>query len=232
VSENAVIGPLPLISPPFGCNTITPTPDGLLPDCLVTFADRDVILVNEGTEGLSLGTARSGRYSAQAVLPTPAGPLSFDRGWVAVDGRYAGKLFRFVNTHLETEDFPMVQEAQAAEFLAGPARGGSVIAVGDFNSAADGSTTTSYSQLTAPAAFADAWAAVGDGGGLTCCQNSTLTNPVTEVGSRIDLVLTRGPVRAVWAGLVGDEPFRVQVLPPRPVWAADHVGVVAAVRLR
>jgi hypothetical protein len=36
----------------------------------------------------------------------------------------------------------------------------------------------------------------------------------------------------VSAGLVGDEPFRVQVLPPRPVWAADHVGVVAAVRLR
>ena len=232
VSENAEIGPLPLVFPPFGCNTITPIPGGLLPDCLVTFADRDVILVNEGTEGLRLGTARSGRYSAQTVLPTPAGPLSFDRGWVAVDGRYAGKLFRFVNTHLETEDFPMVQQAQAAEFLAGPARGGSVIAVGDFNSAADGSTTTSYSQLTAPAAFADAWAAVGEGEGLTCCQNSTLTNPVTAVGSRIDLVLTRGPVRAVSAGLVGDEPFRAQTLSPRPIWAADHVGVVAAVRLR
>jgi endonuclease/exonuclease/phosphatase family metal-dependent hydrolase len=232
VSENAEIGPLPLISPPFGCNTITPIPGGLLPDCLVTFSDRDVILVNEETDGLSLGAARSGRYTAQAVLPTPAGPLSFDRGWVAVDGRYAGKLFRFANTHLETEDFPAVQQAQAAEFLAGPARGGSVVAVGDFNSAADGSTTTSYAQLTAPAAFADVWAGVGDGDGLTCCQNSTLTNPVTEVGSRIDLVLARGPVRAVSAGLVGDEPFRAQTMPPRPIWAADHVGVVAAVRLR
>jgi endonuclease/exonuclease/phosphatase family metal-dependent hydrolase len=232
VSENAEIGPLPLISPPFGCNTITPIPGGLLPDCVVTFADRDVILVNDDTEGLRVGPARSGQYAAQAVLPTPAGPLSFDRGWVAVDGRYAGKLFRFVNTHLETEDFPSVQQAQAAEFLTGPARGGAVVAVGDFNSASDGSTTTSYAQLTAPPAFADAWSAVGVGDGLSCCQNSTLTNPVTEVATRIDLVLTRGPVRAVSADLVGDEPFRAQTMPPRPVWASDHAGVVADVRLR
>ncbi|MGB8021849.1 MAG: hypothetical protein WCF04_11525 [Candidatus Nanopelagicales bacterium] len=69
-----------------------------------------------------------------------------------MQARFQGKSFRFVNTHLETEDFAAVQQAQAAEFLSGPARGGQVIAVGDFNSAADGSSTTSYSQLTSPSA--------------------------------------------------------------------------------
>ncbi len=227
VSNNALIGPLPLVSPPFGCEGVAVTPGGLVPDCVVTFEDRDVILVNDDAADLSVGHARSGTFNAQQVLPTPAGPLSFDRGWVSVSGRYAGKSFTFVNTHLETEDFAAVQEAQAAEFIAGPARGGSVIAVGDFNSAADGSTTTSYAQLTGPPAFTDAWSA-GSGPGLTCCQNSTLTNPTSQLGSRIDLVLVRGPVRVGSAVVVGDTPF--QAAPP--FWASDHAGVVASVQLR
>jgi endonuclease/exonuclease/phosphatase family metal-dependent hydrolase len=228
VVDNALIGPLPLIAPRFGCLTITATPGGPVPDCVVTFADRDVILVNDDTAGLVVGAARSGRYAAQQVLATPAGPLSFDRGWVAVNGRYQGKSFRFVNTHLETEDFPAVQEAQAAEFLRGPARGGQVIATGDFNSAADGSTTTSYAQLTAPPAFTDAWTVNASDPGLTCCQNATLTNTASELRSRIDLILTRGPIRTLSAEVVGDVPF--QATPP--FWASDHAGVVARVRIR
>lgn len=228
VSDNAHIGPLPLIAPSFGCATITVVAGAPVPDCVVTLDDRDVILVNDATARLSVGGARSGRYAAQVVLDTPAGPLSFDRGWVLVAGRYQGKAFRFVNTHLETEDFPAVQQAQAAEFLAGPAKGGPVIAVGDFNSAADGSTTTSYSLLTAPPAFTDAWTVNAGEQGLTCCQSSTLTNPVSQLRSRIDLVLTRGPVRAVSAEVVGDAPF--QRVPP--FWASDHAGVVATVRIR
>lgn len=228
VVDNALIGPLPLIAPGVGCLTITETPGGLVPDCVVTFADRDVILVNDDTAGLTVGSTRSGRYAAQQVLTTSAGPLSFDRGWVSVTGRYQGKSFRFVNTHLETEDFPAVQEAQAAEFLRGPAKGGQVIATGDFNSAADGSTTTSYAQLTAPQAFTDAWTVNANAPGLTCCQNSTLTNPTSQLKSRIDLILTRGPIRTLSAGVVGDAPF--QATPP--LWASDHAGVVATVRIR
>ena len=139
-----------------------------------------------------------------------------------------GKSFRFVNTHLETEDFPDAQEAQAAEFLAGPARGGQVIATGDFNSAADGSRTTSYAQLTAPPAFTDAWMVNQGDEGLTCCRNSTLTNPVSAFSSRIDLILTRGPIRTLSAEVVGDKP--VQAIPP--FWPSDHAGVVATVRIR
>ncbi len=227
VVDNALIGPVPLVSPEAGCAAVAP-----VPDCVVTFADRDAILVNDATAGLTVGGARTGRYTAQQVLTTPAGPLSFDRGWVSVEARYLGKSFRMVNTHLETEDFPAVQQAQAAEFLAGPARGGQTLATGDFNSAADGSTTTSYAQLTAPQAFSDAWSVNGDAPGLSCCQNATLTNVDSELRSRIDLVLTRGPLRAVAAEVVGTTPFRAQTLPPRPIWASDHAGVVARVRIR
>jgi hypothetical protein len=226
VVDNALIGPAPLVAPDYGCSAVQPTPS-----CVVTFADRDVILVNNDTPGLDVGQPRRGRYAAQQVLATPLGDLSFARGWVSVSGRYQGKSFRFVNTHLETEDFPAVQEAQAAEFLAGPARGGQVIATGDFNSAADGSTTSTYAQLTAPRAFTDAWTVNPGDPGLTCCQDGTLTNVATALRSRIDLILTRGPIRPLSADVVGDTPFRTQG-PLRPIWASDHAGLVATVRIR
>ncbi len=224
VSHNADIGPVPLVSPSFGCNVAAP-----VPDCLVTLQDRDVILVNAETHGLRWSDPRSGTYvHQQSFTPPVGGPVSFSRGWTSIDGVYEGKRFHYANTHLETEDSPAVQEAQAAEFLAGPARGrGAVIATGDFNSAADGSTTTSYAALT-KSWFTDAWSAVHPGQpGLTCCQSGTLTNPTSELHSRIDLVLTHAAVRPTSATVVGATPF--ESVPP--FWASDHAGLVATVRL-
>ena len=235
--DNAQIGPAPLVAPGTGCESAEFTATGLVADCLVTFADRDVILVNNDTPGLTVGQARSGRYAAQQLLKTPVGVLSFDRGWVSVEGRYMGKSFKFVNTHLEVEDSPEVQQAQAAEFVSGPARGRQTIAVGDFNSAADGSTTNSYAQLTSPRAFTDAWTVNEGDSGLTCCRDSVLKGPVDlpplpsepyALTSRIDLILTRGPIRALSAETVGVQEF--QKVPP--LWASDHAGVVATVRIR
>lgn len=216
VSENASIGPAPLL-----CS--------LDPIALCSWGlqlqDRDVILVNRHTRGLAWWGATSGRYAAQQVLPSPVGTLSFDRGWASIEARYFGERFRFVNTHLEVEGFAAVQEAQAQEFLAGPAKSrGRVIATGDFNSAADGSTTTSYASLTER--FRDAWWVNGSRKGYTCCQNGTLTNPTSQLASRIDLVLTRG-AKTDKAWVVGKSPF--QAVPP--LWASDHAGVVAVVKL-
>ena len=217
VSNNANIGPIPLLL----CS-------GPFPSCFLTFQDRDIILVNDDTSGLTLSNPQSGRYVAQQVLTTPVGPLSFSRGWCSIDGKLRGKKFRVVNTHLETEDSPVVQETQAAEFLAGPARGAkAVIATGDFNSAADGSTTTSYAKLTS-SYFTDAWDTNPGDPGLTCCQNETLTNPTSELGSRIDLVLTHGASRALDANVIGDTLFEDSP----PFWASDHAGVTATVVLR
>jgi endonuclease/exonuclease/phosphatase family metal-dependent hydrolase len=220
VSDNANIGPVPLAYP----LCAVPSPLGA---CLVSLQDRDVILVNDDNSDLSVFNPQSGNYVAQNVLNTPVGPLSFDRGWASVDGTFEGKKFRFVNTHLETEDSPDVQEAQGQEFLAGPAKtGGAVIAVGDFNSAADGSTTTTYADLT-KSYFDDAWSDPNDPG-YTCCQNGTLTNFPSALGSTIDFVFTHAPVTALGAQVIGGQtPF--QMAPP--LWPSDHAGVVATVRI-
>lgn len=215
-SHNLSVGPVPLLlcSGPFG-------------SCLLSYEDRDVILVNDETAELHVSNPRSGQYDAQQVVQSLVGPISFDRGWTSIDGELDGKKFRFANTHLEVEDFPAIQEAQGREFLAGPANArGAVIAVGDFNSAADGSTTSTYADLT-KSRFTDAWALNPGDPGLSCCQNATLTNSTSQLESRIDLVLIDGPAHAVEAHLVGDSPF--QGVPP--LWPSDHAGVVATVRI-
>ena len=232
VSENADIGPAPLVAPAYGC---APPTDPTQPACVVTLQDRDVILVNDDTRRLRVLGSASGTYEAQEVLTPPVGaPVSFGRGWAYVDARYHGRKLRFVNTHLEVEDFAATQEAQGREFLAGPARTrGPVIATGDFNSAADPATTTTptttYADLTRRW-FRDAWWVNRGDPGASCCQTSALTNPVSQLTTRIDLVLTHGRVGAVSAHLVGDAPMPGAVAPP--FWASDHAGVVARLRLR
>ncbi len=219
VSSNANIGPAPLVAP---CGSTT------LGACMVTLKDRDVVLVNEDTPYLSWWGAKSGSYTAQQTFlpPGETTPVSFKRGWASIEASYRGLPFRFVNTHLETEAFPEVQQDQTAEFLAGPARSrGRVIATGDFNSAADGSTTTSYASLTSR--FRDAWITRPGDPGLTCCFNETLTDPTRPLTTRIDLVLAKNGAYPVSAKVIGATPFQAKA----PLWASDHAGVLAAIRL-
>jgi endonuclease/exonuclease/phosphatase family metal-dependent hydrolase len=230
ISHNANIGPAPLVSEtcPVVAEQFT---------CSVQLEDRDVILVNDDTPGLTWSNAQSGRYATQQAIESPVGPLSFDRGWASIDARLKNQPFRFVDTHLETEESPLVQQAQAAEFLAGPGKGGTIVATGDFNSASDGSTTTSYAQLTAPGKFRDSWNEKLLGPGNSCCQESNtpplapgaLNNPVSTLRTRIDLILSRGAARSDGddADLIGDAPF--QATPP--FWPSDHAGVVSELNL-
>jgi len=230
IAHNANIGPAPLVS------ETCPVVSGQF-TCSVQLEDRDVILVNDDTPGLTWSNPQSGRYTAQQTIESPVGPLSFDRGWAGIDAKLKGLPFRFVDTHLETEESPLVQQEQAAEFLAGPGKGGTIVATGDFNSASDGSTTTSYAQLTAPGKFRDAWDEEELGPGNSCCQESNtpplapgaLNNPVSTLQTRIDLILSRGAARSNGdeAELVGDTPF--QATPP--FWPSDHAGVVSVLHL-
>lgn len=226
VASNADIGPAPLVAPAFGCGVSAA-------DCVVTLKDRDVILVNAETRGLHWSRPRSGRYDAQQTLTLPgSAPVSFARGWASIKVKYRGERFRFVTTHLEVAGFPEVQEAQAREFVTGPARARkAVVAVGDFNSAADGSTTGSYQVLTD--ALRDAWTVANpDDPGFTSGQNGTLSNDTSQLSRRIDLVLKRSScrtrVRVREAHVVGDAPFQDAA----PRWPSDHAGVVATLRLR
>ncbi len=233
IAHNANIGPAPLALAEQGC--VQPGPEIT---CTVQLEDRDVILVNDDTPELTWSNPQSGHYTAQQVIESPVGPLSFERGWASIDARLKHLPFRFVDTHLETEESPLVQEEQAAEFLAGPGKGGTIVATGDFNSASDGSTTTSYAQLTAPGKFRDAWDEAQLGPGSSCCQESNvipqlapgqLNNPVSTLKTRIDLILSRGAARSSGddAELIGDTPF--QAAPP--FWPSDHAGVVSTLHL-
>jgi endonuclease/exonuclease/phosphatase family metal-dependent hydrolase len=227
IAHNANIGPAPLVS------ETCPVVSGQF-TCSVQLEDRDVILVNDDTSGLTWSNPQSGRYATQQVIESPVGPLSFDRGWASIDARLKGLPFRFVDTHLETEESPLVQQTQAEEFLAGPGKGGTIVATGDFNSASDGSTTTSYAQLTAPGRFRDSWDEAQLGPGNSCCQESSaipqlapgqLNNPVSTLRTRIDLILSRGAARSDGddAELIGDTPFQAEP----PFWPSDHAGVVS-----
>ncbi|WP_166390548.1 endonuclease/exonuclease/phosphatase family protein [Nocardioides ochotonae] len=230
VVNNATIGPVPLVAPQFGCVNVASTSSF---DCAVTLQDRDVILVRDGIRGLELGKPVTGRYADQQSFPVPGTDgltLDFGRGWVYVDGTLRGSRFRFLNTHLEIGRFGAVQEAQAAEFLAGPAKAGRpVIATGDFNSPADPrvSTASTYADLTRRW-FDDAWAVRGSAPGFTCCQSDALDNPTKSLRTRIDLILTRGLAKPRFARIVGATP----IAETAPRWASDHAGVVAGLQLK
>ena len=186
--------------------------------------DRDAILVRTDAPGLELSDGRSAAFAARVTLPTVVGPFPAPRTWNLVDGSFRGMPFRVVNTHLEP-DFPGIQVAQAQELLAGPlTTGRALIAIGDFNSAADGSGTASYGLLTA-GALNDAW---DDGSGFTCCQAELLDNPTSRLNERIDLVLAGQGAEAKELERIGDRTKdRIGGL-----WPSDHAGVVAELKLR
>ncbi|MFC4071822.1 endonuclease/exonuclease/phosphatase family protein [Actinoplanes subglobosus] len=219
-SPGSDVGPIPLAAP---CASAT------IGACTLRLQDSEALLVNERTPGLHWSNPRHGVYQARQSVPLPGvPPIQLVHGWASVEARHHGVAFRFVTTHLETQQAPSVQHAQAAEFLAGPAAGpGTVIAVGDFNSAADGSTTDTYRLLTGR--FRDAWTEASPGGpGNTCCQSAELNNPDPQLTSRIDLVLLAGAASAKSARVVGADPFRAAV----PRYTSDHAGVTVTVDWR
>jgi endonuclease/exonuclease/phosphatase family metal-dependent hydrolase len=197
----------------------------------VRLTDRDVILVRAPLAG-KFSNPADGHYTAQLELPTAGGPITFTRGWASIDYRHdARRTVRIFDTHLEVESpsaAAAVQEAQAAEFVGLVAASPyPVVALGDFNSAADESTTLSYKLLTQ--VLTDAWAVVHpQDPGLTCCQSELLDNLASQESERIDLVLSTGPVSVVDAVRTGAQPFRTS---RPPFWASDHFGVAATLRL-
>lgn len=173
--------------------------------------------------------------------------FEFWRGWEAVTVEIGGREVVFVNTHLEVQQFEDVQLAQTAELIAFmDAQDAPVIAVGDFNSAAnhdapESQKTQSYRMLR-NAGYADIWLREAHSvGGVTCCQAGDLTNPASEMEQRLDLILASwGP--AGFGGqtrmeVLGDEPDdRIEFMAVSPfladpfplaLWPSDHAGVVA-----
>jgi endonuclease/exonuclease/phosphatase family metal-dependent hydrolase len=200
----------------------------------IRLTDRDVILVKASDPDLVQTGSDHGHYAAQLSLPLGGGTAEFTRGWASVKLSFEGKRVRLFNTHLEVENpaaAGAVQVAQGNEAIAGPLAtdDGAVIAVGDYNSAADGSTTATYGNLIA-SGLIDSWSVVHPGDpGLTCCHDQNLLEATASFGSRIDLVLSKGPIRALESTIVGSR--YTPLATGLAAWPSDHAGVVTTFRL-
>ena len=162
--------------------------------------------------------------------PTVRGPAPELRGWVGVDGKLAGRKFRFVSTHLEAYS-PAVADQQMQELLmkSGPlgSKKRHSILVGDFNSAPgpnanDRGTTRD----------ANAYYSAIDAGfrnplptRKTCCFADDLHQTTAKLETWIDHVLVRPKIKAVKSGIVGTK--QVGGLYP-----SDHAGIFATLRLK
>ncbi|MEX0611719.1 MAG: endonuclease/exonuclease/phosphatase family protein [Pirellulales bacterium] len=195
----------------------------ILQDIRVT--DHDVILARTDLplSEFQVSNPQSGNF---AVFGSALG-VNFLRGWTSVDVEAGGADFRFFNTHLDPVS--AAQVLQAAELLAGPTNSSlPTILVGDFNSPADGSGSSTYASLIG-AGFTDAWSVIHPGDpGYTCCQDANLLNNPSELSQRIDLILYRNGPLALEADIVGEA---LDDRTPSGLWPADHAGVVATLRV-
>lgn len=193
----------------------------------IRMTDRDVILARSGVK---TSDPKTGVYTDVYTVDLGGLSIPFRRSWESAQVDIGGKKFRFVNTHLETEDSPTIQEAQATE-LVGMLQGESlpVLLVGDFNSAADGSNTTSHSQVL-QAGYTDTWDAVGSGDGLTCCHLEDLMDASTDFYERIDYIFfSNNDFTGNSIQVVGDQPADRTA---GGLWPSDHAGVTAALEIK
>ena len=201
----------------------------------IRLTDRSAILVKSSDltlPGLSFRNIQSQDYATNTVLTTLAGPVTLLGGWASVDVSVWGvSVARFVSTHLDGFS-TLVNNAQALELVAGPlnTRIPEVIMSGDFN-AVPGSA--SYDALTG-IGFTDSWAALhATDVGYTCCQVyqnggivDVINNPVSNLITRVDYVLARGPIQASDAVLVGADP---STRTASGLWPSDHAGLVVTI---
>ena len=195
----------------------------------IRLTDREVILARSDVE---VANGQGANYSLNLELPIGGEeglPVTFRRGWVSVDAVVGEQTLRFFSTHLERKAAAVVQEIQAGELLqiAGSSPH-SVVLVGDLNSAADGSGTSSYGDIVG-SGFADVWnmAHPGDDG-FTCCHADDLQNASTDFNRRIDHIFTTSDMVVMEARIVGADPGGRT---PSGLWPSDHAGMVARLDL-
>lgn len=220
---------------------------------ILQVADRDAILVRSGLPASWVNFAPialcriSGEGCNFTTRPpefaTPLGPISIERGFLAVDVTVKGQSYRIFNTHLEQRllapnlpETRLLQVGQASEILAtalGTWDGKrKLLVVGDMNSAPQDTipgVPTPYQVFTLNG-FTDTWTMrpqVDDG--LSCCQSESLTNRKSELYERIDMIFTLTQLPLVLdmkllGNTMGDK--------TRPagnggLWASDHAAVAA-----
>jgi hypothetical protein len=192
----------------------------------VRLTDHDLILARADVDA---EPAQQGNYQVALTLPFPDGKsnLTVNRGYTMVNVNHLGQNALFVSSHLEISALEPVQTLQAKELMTIlENRSEPILLVGDFNSRPEGGA--SY-QLITQAGFRDVWNdRIGSQDlGLTCCQAADLSNKDSDLGERIDLVLTKNTsswlAQDVLAWVVGNKP---EDQTPGGLWPSDHAGVV------
>ena len=165
-----------------------------------------------------------GVFKAQISVPLASGTIvNLKRGYAGMDGRIAGKKFRFLAPHAEAYSADVAGQ-QFAELLAGPAKSKKLptIIAGDFNSDPADASAEGYNNVIA-AGFKDTGKRAA-----TCCQDENLLNPVSKLNQWIDHIVVRPRAKVLWSKIVGNTASdRISGL-----WPSDHAGVVAKLRLR
>lgn len=219
-------------------NVTAPVGDIQNPAFYVNFVDAEAILVRSGVPVLGVDGAI---YDARVPLPAPIG-LPILHSWQTVDVIVAGQALRFANTHLETQSFADVQEAQTQELIAALEDSPlPVVLVGDFNSAANRSAaadrkTATYGMLL-DAGFVDLWTRTAPSNkGLTCCHAGDLSNAGLTFDQRLDLVFARnmdqgrGFAGGVAMDILGEEiGDRFDTGLGYSLWPSDHAGIAATI---
>jgi endonuclease/exonuclease/phosphatase family metal-dependent hydrolase len=202
----------------------------------VRLTDRDVLLARTDLmpSELRLSNVQAQQFETILEFTSPIlGTLVIPQGWISVDAKIRGKQFRFITTHLDGFS-PVVRLAQANELVQKPGNTDlPVVLIGDFNSDAesvDPDQNGAY-QLLVGARFEDAWARVHP-------RKKAFTwplhgedpfTPFATPNQRIDLVFSRGAVRAVTTELIGNER---EDLTRSHLWPSDHAGVVSSLQIR
>lgn len=236
-----------------------------VPDILVTTIDRDVILARADVETdlvpYSAFCARPSadggpgcNYQVVAEANTALGPIKQERGWVGVDATIDGRIYRFVDTHLEVKVpdpnlgiiSTFVQAAQAVELIAtlqaSTPPSHSLIVVGDINSSPEdpfipgplplpppfnNGIPRPYQQFSA-AGFTDAWdLRPGNVPGYSCCQADDLSNHQDVNDDRIDVIFSLdAPDKVKKARVLGAKVSDKSG--PFGLWPSDHGSVAGS----
>jgi endonuclease/exonuclease/phosphatase family metal-dependent hydrolase len=149
------------------------------------------------------------------------------RGYVSVGLKLGKTKFRFVDTHLEAYSRP-IKALQGQQLIAGTKDSQvPMILLGDFNSGPGGDPAV-YDAFMA-AGFQDGWLQAHPGDtSLTCCHKDDLHDADATLHERVDLVILKGNVRALTAGIVGEE---TRDRTAGGLWPSDHAGTVATLRI-
>jgi endonuclease/exonuclease/phosphatase family metal-dependent hydrolase len=229
-------------------------------DVILARKDVSTTAVNFQSLGVCSKPSADGcNYAAAIEVSTLFGVLDIERGFVAVDTTIDGKNYRVVTTHPEIQHpdptnpaSQFFQAAQVAELLQillnTTPLDRSLVVIGDMNSDPrepdvpgplplpppfNSGIVTPYRQFV-EAGFTDVWELrPGNPPGDTCCQAEDLTNRLSILDQRIDMIFSLElPAKVKEVRVVGDSAADKTQPPGSRLWPSDHAGLTGELQFQ